>query len=94
MKGSVVALALCAAVSMPAHADTLLLDSINASQAAATSGAARPGRGASMDMVSARFGEPASSKPAVGDPPITRWVYPTYTVYFEHDRVINVVVHR
>jgi hypothetical protein len=29
----------------------------------------------------------------VGDPPITRWVYDRFTVYFENDRVIHSVVH-
>jgi hypothetical protein len=34
------------------------------------------------------FGEPQSEQPAVGEPPITRWHYGDYTVYFEWDRVI------
>lgn len=91
MKGTVVALALCAACSMQANGDTLLLDSIDAT---AATGSERPSRGASMATVTAQYGEPASTKPAVGEPPISRWIYPSYTVYFEHDRVINVVVHR
>ena len=88
------AIALFAASSVPAAADTLLLDAINASPANNEAGIARPARGASMAGVTAQFGEPDSSMPAVGEPPITRWVYATYTVYFEHDRVINVVLHR
>ena len=47
-----------------------------------------------MDTVKAQYGEPTEAKPAVGDPPITRWVYPGYTVYFEYQHVIDVVVHR
>jgi hypothetical protein len=47
-----------------------------------------------MAQVSAQFGEPTSVKEAVGEPPITRWIYPGYTVYFEHQHVVNVVVHR
>ena len=41
-----------------------------------------------MAAVSAKFGEPENQAPPVGQPPITRWYYPRYTVYFEHDRVI------
>ena len=29
---------------------------------------------------------------AVGQPPITRWDYPGFSVYFEHDRVLHTVV--
>jgi hypothetical protein len=32
---------------------------------------------------------------AVEQPPITRWDYPAFSVYFEHDRVIHAVArHR
>ena len=47
-----------------------------------------------MSQVRAQFGEPGTMMDAVGDPPITRWVYPAYTVYFEHDQVLDAVVHR
>jgi hypothetical protein len=30
----------------------------------------------------------------VGQPPITRWDYASYSVYFEYDRVIDSVRHR
>jgi len=29
--------------------------------------------------------------PTVGKPPITRWDYPSFSVFFEHDRVIHAV---
>jgi len=44
-----------------------------------------------MDKVRASFGEPDKIVSAVGDPPITRWQYPEYVVYFEYDRVITSV---
>jgi hypothetical protein len=47
-----------------------------------------------MDAVRARFGEPEKELPWVGEPPITRWVYADFTVYFENEYVINTVVHR
>jgi hypothetical protein len=52
-----------------------------------------PGRGMHMDQVEARFGAPKEKIPAVGNPPITRWVYDNYTVYFERDIVLDSVIH-
>ena len=53
--------------------------------------ASMPARGTSMATVRARLGAPEKRMAAVGDPPITRWVYPRFTVYFEHDRVLHSV---
>ncbi len=53
-----------------------------------------PAHGATMTQVRTQFGEPAQSLSAVGEPPITRWVYDGFTVYFEHDKVIHAVVDR
>ncbi len=50
-----------------------------------------PARGASMAQVKHRFGRPERIVPAVGKPPITRWVYPQFVVYFERERVIHSV---
>ncbi len=50
-----------------------------------------PARGMTMKKVRMWFGEPVKQYPAVGDPPITRWEYPGYIVYFEYDRVIEAV---
>ena len=57
-----------------------------------TDSAARPARGMSMDKVEATFGAPSRRVPAVGEPPITRWEYPGFVVYFEHNLVIHSVV--
>ncbi len=35
-----------------------------------------------------KFGEPAQRIPPVGNPPISRWKYADYIVYYEWDRVI------
>lgn len=51
-----------------------------------------PARGMSMDKVEATFGAPTERLPAVGEPPITRWKYPGFEVYFEHQLVIHTVV--
>ncbi len=50
-----------------------------------------PARGLTMGQVEQRYGAPASRLAAVGQPPITRWVYPTFVVFFEHSLVIHAV---
>jgi len=72
-----------------ALADTLLLDGIDAVR---TSADLRPTRGVSMDRVEAQFGPPTIRQSAVGDPPIERWEYPGFVVYFEYQYVIHAVV--
>lgn len=63
---------------------------------------AKPGssyyvHGLSMHQIAKRFGQPAKKLhpiPARGtkhQPPITRWIYPEFTVYFEHGRAIHLV---
>ena len=94
MKGPGLLAMLIAVSSANVQADVLLLDSINAVPENNAVGLQRPYRGSSMNIVKGQFGEPEDVKPAVGEPPITRWVYPAYTVYFEHELVLDVVVHR
>lgn len=53
-----------------------------------------PARGMSMREVEKKFGKPLKVLPPTGPtsklrPPITRWVYPDYIVYFERDLVIH-----
>jgi len=52
-----------------------------------------PGRGMTMEAVQNRFGEAIEKFPAVGEPPITRWVYNNFSVYFESEYVIHAVVN-
>jgi hypothetical protein len=47
-----------------------------------------------MTTVQGRYGEPSSRHAAVGSPPITRWDYPQFSVYFENDRVLHAVLVR
>jgi hypothetical protein len=51
----------------------------------------RPSRGMSMDKVEATYGAPSKRVPSVGEPPISRWEYPGFVVYFEHQLVIHAV---
>ena len=52
----------------------------------------RPKRGTTMDEVEKHFGAPVNRHPTVGAPPITRWDYSAFSVFFEKDRVIDAVV--
>lgn len=51
-----------------------------------------PGRGMPMTTVEEKFGSPHTKYDEVGDPPITRWDYPEFSVYFEYQFVIHAVV--
>ena len=55
-------------------------------------GGAAPARGMTMTQVASKFGAPVTKVPAVGNPPISRWDYPGFVVYFERDHVIHSVV--
>lgn len=78
------------AIAGGAAAETLVVDGhVQIEQ----SSVARPTRGATMHQVEAKFGAPATRHPAVGKPPITRWDYPSFSVYFEFNRVVHSVVH-
>ena len=68
-----------------ALADTLQVAATPASRAGV------PSRGQTMAEVERQFGAPASRLAAVGQPPITRWVYPGFVVFFEGSRVIHAV---
>src|SRR5690606_23046729 len=50
-----------------------------------------PQRGMTQTQVRAQFGAPEETKGPVGQPPISRWVYPDYTVYFENQAVLHSV---
>jgi hypothetical protein len=75
------------------QADTLAYEEHYLGSAAAAS-VSMPERGSSMQSVEQDFGSPNDVFPAVGSPPITRWRYPEFTVYFEGSHVIHPVVNR
>lgn len=52
-----------------------------------------PKSGITKAAVEQKFGTPQSIQGPVGDPPITKWIYAGFTVYFEYDRVIHAVIH-
>jgi hypothetical protein len=88
------AAALLCLLALPVYADVLLIDSINAAPNNSDEGIPRPTRSMSMDQVSQRYGQPLTAYPSVGEPPITRWDYSNYSVFFEYDLVLTSVLHR
>jgi hypothetical protein len=83
------AVALCAAITT-ASADELTTPPAQGVNQSASQ-ANVPARGMSMEKVEASYGTPSTRAPAVGEPPITRWEYPGFVVYFEHQLVIHAV---
>ncbi len=73
-----------------AQADTLQIPV--GAQAGETS-VSLPSRGSSTQSVLQRHGEPHVRHPAIGQPPISRWDYGDFSVYFEHDHVVHSVRH-
>ena len=51
--------------------------------------ASLPKAGMTMSSVQARFGTPTQKLTPIGRPPISRWQYPHFTVYFEYDHVVH-----
>jgi hypothetical protein len=84
------AAALLLLVSLTVRAETVAVDD---QVSVRESDVDRPAKGMSMKTVEAKFGAPQDRHDAVGTPPITRWDYPLFTVYFEHEYVIHAVVN-
>jgi hypothetical protein len=74
--------------SAPADGDQLKMVPPPAERAAN-----RPYRGMSMEKVQGTYGTPTRKIAPVGQPPIERWEYPGFTVYFEYQKVIHSVAN-
>lgn len=77
-----------------ASAQTLLIERVEQENKAAV-----PARGQTMAEVEAKYGAPSEKLEPTGGqkrqwPTINRWVYPEFTVYFEKNRVIDVVANK
>ncbi len=81
-------LGLAASITTTAVAETII---INEGVAVRESAVQRPARGMSMEAVEEKFGAPGTRHEAVGSPPITRWDYPDFSVFFEYRHVIHAV---
>jgi len=82
-------MAAAAGLGAAASAETIV---VNDQVTLRDSDLARPSRGMSMKAVESKFGAPQGRHPAVGKPPITRWDYQGFAVFFENDHVIHAVV--
>lgn len=51
-----------------------------------------PPRGTTMQQVLARYGPPLEKHAPVGEPPITRWDYRDFSMFFEYDLFLHAVV--
>ena len=83
------AIALLVAFGSLASAETVKMDG-----GMARSDDGRPSRGMTQANVESKYGSPVSVNAPVGDPPISRWEYAGFVVFFEYDRVIHAVVKR
>lgn len=82
------ALALTVLCGNPAAAEIMVVDG---QVMVRPSTVERPARGVTMAAVEAKFGVPQTRRAAVGTPPITRWDYAGFSVFFEGERVIDAV---
>ena len=87
------ALLLALGAMAPASADVLQVPQTGPTTAV-PAGMEIPVRGMHMEQVEQMYGKPQAIDPPVGEPPITRWDYPDYSVYFEYSYVIQSVVKR
>lgn len=88
-------LALCASfllLSQVSHADVVSIAQPSYDVPNSAAGVIRPTRGMSMNAVTKQFGQPNAKVGAIGQPPITRWVYNDFVVFFEYSHVIDAVV--
>ena len=58
------------------------------------SGITKPKNGQDKISVENSYGTPLEKIASVGEPPISKWVYQEFTVYFEHDLVLHAVLHK
>lgn len=93
LKTHVLLLSLTALLA-PVHADVLSIANPSYQVPNSESGVLRPTQGMSMAEVEQQFGMPEQKFSAVGEPPIIRWQYTDFVVFFEHSHVIHSVVPR
>ena len=92
IRKTVALLSLLAAGGALAQGDTL--DMRGTADAVRAEQAGKPTRGMTQDRVRSVYGAPQTEDAAVGEPPISRWHYADFIVYFEYDRVIHAVSRR
>ena len=76
-------------LSNPSHAQSTVLPV--GSQGKHLGDITLPSHGQTQANVKAQFGQAIASQGPSGKPPISRWDYPGFSVYFENDTVIHSV---
>ena len=71
------------------NADVLLIEEVRQAE-----NMKLPANGMHKDDVRSQFGAPAQIHSPVGDPPISRWDYEHWSVYFEYDLVLFTVLKK
>ena len=87
-------IALTLVIAVAASAGAQNLDMRAADRSATFDAPGKPTRGMTQTRVEANFGAPQNRRAPVGDPPITRWEYAEFVVFFEYDKVIHAVSRR
>jgi hypothetical protein len=82
---------LTAALAFASGVNAQNLDMSRADRSSTFDQPGKPTRGMTQANVEANFGAPQKTVSPVGDPPITRWEYAGFVVYFEYDKVIHSV---
>ncbi len=88
MKNTIIIIALIS-FAFCTHAEVLIIERINNTQNIEV-----PTKGMSMNQVTQQFGKPDVTNEAVGEPPISKWKYDDFTVYFERTWVISSVINK
>lgn len=86
-----VTIALSSIVSL-SHAELISITDPSYQVPNSSQGILRPTQGMSMALVEQKFGQPEQKSDAIGHPPITRWIYNNFVVFFEDNLVIHSVV--
>ena len=73
----------------PVAADVLLIEEVRQSERMSL-----PANGMDKNGVRSKFGDPRQTHSPVGEPPITRWDYEGWSVYFEYDLVLFTVLQK
>jgi len=92
MRSTLLALAILLSALPAAHADVLEMPNDSVSVPVS-----KPVKGSTMKTVIQQFGSPTTKRAPVGggsrhQPPITRWDYPGFSVFFENNHVVDAVV--
>jgi len=90
---SIIATLFCFSLPLVTQAETILLPV--ARQGDYLGDVKRPAKGQTQERIRSQFGEPETIGAAKGNPPISRWDYVDFSVYFESGVVIHSVLkHR